>query len=128
MNTTLTLASSQIPKHLREGFRGRKVTVRAQATFTIPADAGLSSGGSRETFELVRLADGTSAEHKLQHASPWSPARADHAVEIPEGFCLRIRWRFCGRSEGLTLILNPANLIGLLPAGELGKAILGKGA
>jgi hypothetical protein len=128
MNTTLTLASSQVPKHLREGFRGRKVQVRAQATFTIPADAGLSSGGSRETFELVRLADGASAEHKLQQASPWAPQRADHEVTIPEGFALRIRWRFCGKTEDLTLVVNPANLTGLLPAGEQVPAILERGA
>lgn len=111
------LTRSQVPSNLRGDYGGRKFSVEVRETFVLPFDAGLSSGGSRQTFELVRLEDGVAAAFPVESASPFSPARRDRTVEIPLGFALRVREFFLGKDCGVRFVLGRCDVAALLPRG-----------
>jgi hypothetical protein len=96
-NLTFALTRSQVRPNLRPEGNGRKFVLEIAERFSIPSDAGLSSGGSRQTFELVRLCDGVSSELLHQRAAPCCAERKELEVVIPAGFAVRVCERFLGK-------------------------------
>lgn len=111
---TIHLEPSQVPAHLRGAYTGRKFRAEVCETYTVPMDAGLWSGGTRETFHIVRLADGAKLPVVEHNASPWS-GRQDVPVKIEPGFVLVRHSMFCGRDMGLTFHVHPADAVKMLP-------------
>jgi hypothetical protein len=124
------LTRSQVRPNLRGDYLGRKFSVEVVEKFLLPFGAGLSSGGSRETFELVRIQDGAAAAYPIESASPFDSGRRDRMVEIPLGFALRIREFFLGKDCGVRFVVGRCDAAAILPRGKLipvaPKAITGE--
>jgi hypothetical protein len=109
------LEKNQVPAFLRGGYNGKAFKAQACTSFTIPADAGLWSGGSRDAYSAVSLADGRIATIPGQDSAPWNSIRADRIVEIKPGFCLIRHSMFCGKDMGLTFFVHPDDIVKLVP-------------
>lgn len=123
MSQSIYLEPSKVPPQLRGGYMGKKFAVRVCETMTIPIDAGLWSGGSRELYRVVRFADGAAVTMPGQSSSPWDQGRRDQTVTLTPDLCVVRHSDFCGKDMGLTFYIHPANAAPLLPApAELTKA------
>jgi len=105
-----------VPQHLKSGYSGRKFQACVTETLTIRADAGLWSGGSRDVYSVIRLADGAAIEAVAHGLAPWDAARGDVPVTLRPGFAVVCRSTFCGRDHGLTFYVHPSDAAALLPA------------
>ena len=92
------LDPKQVPPTLRGSYDGRKFKAQVVEAMTVPADAGLWSGGSRELYSLVELNSGE--KHKIpgQDLNPWEYGEgARQARRIPlkqalQLFATRFLW------------------------------------
>ena len=109
------LEKNQVPAFLRHGYDGKAFKAQACTSFTIPADAGLWSEGSRDLFSAVSLASGTVVTIPGQDGAPWNMSRANKLVEIKPGFCLIRHSVSCGRDCGLTFYVHPDDIAKLVP-------------
>jgi len=119
--TAIHLEASQVPAHLKGGYSGRKFCAIVCERVTIPADAGLWSGGTRSSFNAVSLLDGRSVPFPGQDSAPWNQSRRDQEVNLVPGVVIVESSMFCGKDMGLRFYVHPANAAALLPApsGEL---------
>lgn len=123
MSQSIYLEPSKVPAQLRGGYSGKKFAVRVCESMTIPADAGLWSGGSRDLYNVVRFADGAQVRMPGQAGSPWDGSRRDQTVTLTPDLCVVRHSDFCGKDMGLTFYIHPSNAAPLLPApAELTKA------
>ncbi len=81
---------------------------------TIPADAGLWSGGTRETFHVVRIADGAAIAPVNHSAAPWD-GRSEREIVLEPGILVIRHSMFCGKDHGLTFYVRGADIAPLLP-------------
>ena len=116
MFTTIHLEPSQVPAALRRGYTGSKFQARVCESLTIPIDAGLWDGGSRELYAAVRLEDGATITLTGQDAAPWDMARAVREVALRPGFAVRVHVNFCGKDLGLRFYVHTDDAVKLLPA------------
>lgn len=114
--TTIHLEPAMVPTGLRGAYQGKKFTAVVCTQTTIPADAGLWSGGSRDLYSAVDLSSGQQAVIPGQDSAPWNGARRDLDVSLKPGFVLIRHTMFCGKDMGLTFYLHPDNAAKLLPA------------
>lgn len=114
MQEPIKLTAAQLPAWLKGfgGYRGRKYKTEARTVFVIPMDAGLWSGGSRETYHIVRMEDGKT--HYLPMQDRFMDGRKDVAVDLKDGFCVVRHSIFCGKDCGLTIYVHPDNMPKLL--------------
>lgn len=108
------LEPKNVPASLRGDYNGKKFSVVVAETVTIPADAGLWSGGSRDlysfaTFDHSGLLPG-------QNAAPWDKERKDYTVKLEPSFVVCRHTYFCGKDLGLTFYVHPEAVTKLLPA------------
>jgi hypothetical protein len=83
---------------------------------SMPIDAGLWSGGSRETYEIIRLSDGAAISDPAHKTGPFvDTGRRERIIQLEPGVCVRQRTIFCGKDHGLTFYLHPENAAALLP-------------
>ena len=68
------------------------------------------SGGSRNTYTCIRLADGQTAKGD-RSCPPWSNPFEGARVEIPMGFAIVEHTMSCGKDLGLTVYLNPQQTV-----------------
>lgn len=117
MSDPTYLEPEKVPAHLRgiHGYSGRKFKAEARETVTIPIDAGLWSGGSRDHYSLVRLADGRAASDPTAQTAPWSAERSERVVTLIPGFAVVRHSMFCGKDMGLTFYVHPTDIAPLLP-------------
>ena len=104
----------KIPAHLRFGHT--KFQVEGRERYTIPSDAGVWSGGTRNTYSIVRLADGSAITPPgVDHgAAPWDK-RQDIEVTLEPEFAVLKHSMFCGKDMGLTFYVHPSNITQYLP-------------
>lgn len=124
MQSTI-LHITQVPAHLRRDYNGRKFEAVTCETLIISAEAGLWSGGSRDSYSCVRLSDGESMDMPNESAAPWDSTRRNRVVPVAPGFAIVRHSVFCGRDSGLVFYVNPADVAALLPApdaSELSRA------
>lgn len=113
---TIHLEPNMIPATLRGSYEGKKFKARVVTEMTIPADAGLWSGGTRDTFRVIRLADGATVEAVNHNSAPWDRSRRDVHVKLEPGIAVIEHSMFCGKDMGLTFYVHPDNAAKLLPA------------
>lgn len=111
---TLYLEPNQVPAQLRGSYSGKQFKAIVTESMTIPADAGLWSGGSRDTFRVVRLSDGATIEPVNHNAAPWGE-RSEKRIQLEPGIAVVEHSIFCGKDTGLTFYVHPANATALLP-------------
>jgi hypothetical protein len=108
MFDSIKLSGKDVPKHLRGDYTGRKFRVQIVNSVTIPADAGVWGGGSREIYKAIRLDDGVSVALGSTEA-PWSLQRKDNTIMLQPGYAVVLHSHFCGTDMGLTFFVHPAN-------------------
>ena len=113
---TIYLDANQIPPALRGAYSGKKFAARVSESVTVPSDAGLWSGGSRDVYTLIELASGVQHPMPGQSASPFDSARQERIVALKPGFAIVRHSTFCGKDMGLTFYVHPENAAALLPA------------
>ena len=116
MSDTIYLDANQIPASIRGGYSGKHFRAIVTDSVFIPADAGLWSGGSRDTYRAVNLESGASRAASNDMASPWDSSRRDQRVDLRDGLAIVKHVYFCGKDLGLTIYVNPTNAAALLPA------------
>lgn len=113
--TTIHLDGAMVPASLRGAYTGKMFEAIVCESMTIPMDAGLWSGGSRDVFKVVRLADGAEVPAVNHNAAPWD-AQHDVPVTLVPGVAVVRHTMFCGKDLGLTFYVHPDNAAKLLPA------------
>jgi hypothetical protein len=113
---TIYLEPNQVPPALRGGYDGKKFAARVAESVSVPSDAGLWSGGSRDVYTLIELASGVRHPMPGQSASPFDSARQERTVTLKPGFAVVRHSTFCGKDMGLTFFIHPDNAATLLPA------------
>jgi len=116
MTNTVYLDRKDVPAAIRGQYTGNKFKVVVAESVTIPADAGLWSGGSRDHYQVVELFSSERRNAPNQHLDPWTSARQDRKVELKDGYAVVEHSIFCGKDLGLTIYINANNAAGLLPA------------
>jgi hypothetical protein len=118
MREAIILELEQVPPQLRgvDGYMGRHYAVTARESFTVPADAGLWEGGSRDTYLLVELATGRTIHAVAHEAAPWAKDRKSITTNIPPGAALVLHSIFRGKDMGLVFHVHPDSIAPMLPA------------
>jgi hypothetical protein len=104
-----------VPASLRGSYSGNKFKAIVCETVTIPADAGLWDGGSREHYSAIHFESGRLADLPGQTNAPWA-YRADQGFILNPGIAIIKHSMFCGKDMGLTFYIHPHNAATLLPA------------
>jgi hypothetical protein len=112
---TIHLDANQVPANMRGSYTGKKFKARVCETITIPADAGLWSGGSRETYHVIELESGHTVPAADHMAAPWDN-RSDNTITLKPGYAVVMHSMFCGKDMGLTFYLHSDNAAAYLPA------------
>jgi len=115
-NQTVYLDRKDVPAAIRGNYTGNKFKAVVTDSVTIPSDAGLWSGGSRDIYQVVELFSSERRSVPFQDLDPWTSARKDRKVELRDGFAVVEHSIFCGKDMGLTIYINSNNAAGLLPA------------
>lgn len=108
---TVHLDPAMVPVELRGGFGGKRFKAVITDCVTIPAYAGMWSGGARETWDLItldgrkRLTNGDAAFHGLQ---------PQQKIELVPGILIRRCYESVGYSQ-LTFYIHPETATKLLP-------------
>jgi hypothetical protein len=114
---SIKLTSKDVPKEYRvAGYTGRKFRLVITHSVEIPMDAGLWSGGSREMYYFIDLANGRTVEWPYAHTGPWNPHRQAKEYMLPDNIACVRHTHFCGTDLGLTFHVNPNNAGKFLPA------------
>jgi len=116
MNRAIYLEPDKVPAHLRQGYSGKKFKAVIVTDMTIPADAGLWSGGTRSTYSAIVLDTGRAATVSDNMSAPWDGTRKDQHIALKPGFAIVEHSIFCGKDMGLTFYVHPDNAAKLLPA------------
>jgi hypothetical protein len=112
----LHLDKNMVPAALRAGYNGARFRAEPCESMTIHADAGLWSGGTRDSFSAFELATGRSAPMPGQSGSPWSADRVERSINMRPGYIIVKHSMFCGKDMGLTFYIHPADVAALIPA------------
>lgn len=118
MSQIIHLVSNQAPQHLRsvDGYSGNKYKAEIRESVTINGQAGIWDGGSRETYSVVRIADGKALEPVDRNAAPWDSSRKDVRVTLEPGIAVVRHSIFCGKDMGLTFYVTAGDAAPMLPA------------
>jgi hypothetical protein len=93
-------------------YRGRKIKIVAQ---TRPLNCkSYWDGGSRDYFSFVHLGTMKSAEMPAQSAYD-RDIRGAESVTLPVGVICVEHSIFCGKDIGISIHVNPENLVSMLP-------------
>jgi hypothetical protein len=76
----------------------------------------LWSGGSRDTYTIVRLSDGAAIQGSDNMSSPWDQSRRDRTVTLEPGVAVVEHTIFQGKDLGLTFYIHPSDAAAMLPA------------
>lgn len=110
------LDAEMVPASLRGSYSGKKFRAVVCESVTIPMDAGLWEGGSRETYRAIRLSDSSCVALSKDNASPWSSERREQKFALESGIVVIKHTQFCGKDMGLTFYVHPNDAVRLLPA------------
>jgi hypothetical protein len=118
MMETIYLEPSQVPNHLKGGYSGKMFRARVCESVTIPADAGLWSSGSRDTYQAIELATGRAVEASDNMSAPWSSERKERTIALRSGYAVVEAITFQGKDLGLVFYVHPDDANKLLPASD----------
>lgn len=124
---TIYLTEHQVPAHLRAGFSGKRFSAEVCEVVVIPADAGMWSGGSRDSYRVVRLSDGVSLAASNGDAA-WRGEQVAREIKLEPGICVVRHCQGLSDIRNLTFFVHPADAAALLPGkvelSELEKLVL----
>lgn len=109
------LNSDQVPAHLKGEYAGKKFKAELVDQITIPAEAGLWSGGSRDIYFALDLSTGERKSVTDTFSAPWDKERQSQKIALKSGFAVVRRSTFQGVDLGLTFYLLPSDAAPLLP-------------
>jgi len=111
----LHLAKNDIPASLRIGYNGNKFKAQAVTSLTIRSDAGVWSGGTRDYYYALWLANGEAKPLNGQQSAPWDKARVDQTIDLKPGYCIVRHSHFCGKDMGLKYFVHPDDIAKFVP-------------
>jgi hypothetical protein len=109
------LESNQVPQYLRGEYTGKQFKAIVTDSITVPHQAGVWDGGSRETYHFVELSTGCSVPSPYQRTAPWDTQRQEFHAPLPPGVAMVEHSIFCGKDMGLTFYVHPDSAAKLLP-------------
>lgn len=109
------LEANQVPAALRQGYAGARFKAEPCESVYIPSDAGLWSGGTRDSYSAIELATGRTSPVGFQNTSPWNNERKEASVPLKPGMAIVKHSMFCGKDMGLTFYVHPADIAALVP-------------
>lgn len=115
---TIYLEPSQVPAHLKGNYTGKMFRAQVCESVTVHADAGLWSGGSRDTYQAIELATGRTAVASDNVSAPWDKERKDVKIALRSGFAVVKSTMFQGKDLGLTFFVHPDDAVKLLPPAD----------
>lgn len=120
----MALREQDVPAALRRAvgfYTGR--TFHVEGTESVSIQGTIWSGGTRSTYLLVRMSDGSTAPLDTSKASVkpgdpfgWIPDVEGSSLALPEGYAVAEHCIFCGKDMGIHFYVHPSNLAPLLPA------------
>jgi len=110
------LEPNQVPQQLRGDYKGKKFKAVVTEAVTIPIDAGIWSGGSRDNFHAIDLRSGQTVNFPGQNLAPLDSGRAERTINIVPGFAIVRQSIFQGTESGVTFYVHPVNAAAMLPA------------
>jgi hypothetical protein len=116
MRNAIHLEVNAVPALLRGNYTGKMFKACVVTEVTVPAEAGLWSGGSRDTYRLVEMATGREIPASDNMSAPWNRGRVDRKIVLEPGYVVIEHTIFCGKDLGLTFYVHPDNAAKLLPA------------
>lgn len=116
MLTAIYLEPAMVPATLRGTYSGKQFKAYVVTETTIPFDAGLWSGGSRDKYFAIDLSTGQHVTLPGQNAAPWDNSRRDIRTPIKPGYAVIRHTISGGKDLGLTFYIHPDNASKLLPA------------
>lgn len=122
--TPIYLTKSQLPQQLHHLHTGGHIVVYVCESVHVPATAGTWSGGTREVYCAVRLADGRVLPVSDTISAPWNESRQDRVYKLEPGIAVAVTGSFCGKNAGLTIFARQEDIAPALPApaAELSEA------
>jgi hypothetical protein len=109
------LERNQVPEHLRRSYTGAKFQAEARDFVTVPFEAGLWSGGSRDSYTAIELSTGKALPMPGQDLAPWDKERQSYKVELKPGFSIVRHSMFQGTDLGLTFYVHSSDIAALIP-------------
>lgn len=111
----MKVSKKQLPPFARDfldarGYRGRRIYVEVRASVTIPSDAGLWSGGTRDQF-FAMTNDGAVAPSATNAAAPWAACGRGATIDLPAHVCVARHSFFCGDDMGWTFFVAPGSQV-----------------
>lgn len=116
--TKIYLEPSQVPAALRGAYNGKRFAATITPRVTIPADAGLWSGGTRESYSLISLETGQAYPNRMEGLSPFGNQRKEITIDLDPGMAIVRHSVFCGKDMGLEFFIHPDNAPAFLPSPE----------
>ena len=101
------LLPRDVPRFLREGYKGRKFRVKVCLEMTLPLTAGIWCDGSKEEYRICRLRDGETLPVPHQEKAPWSKDRQNRIVQTSPEYIIILETIFQGKHCGLTYYVHP---------------------
>jgi hypothetical protein len=92
----------------------RKKTVNLIVTETCHLHDVNWSGGTKNTYSLVRLADNESVTPRLDQYAPWENRYEGAKIPMQSGFLIICTGHFCGKERTATIHVHPADMPKLL--------------
>jgi len=112
---TIHLEPNDVPAILKGAYNGKKFQLVVCETVSIPADAGLWSGGSRNSYSAIDLNTGEVSPLSFSHTSPWNAERHNADVALSPGKAVIEHSMFQGKDMGLRFYIHPDNATKFLP-------------
>ena len=113
---TIHLDPNMVPETLK--YHGKKYQVSVQEKYTIRAETGIWSGGSRTTARLVEIATGESFQLSDNTSAPWDDSRKNKCIDIKPGFVVVEHSYFGGKDMGNRFYARSADIAPMLPKPE----------
>lgn len=110
------LEKSDLPQQLRHLVPPGLIRLEPCEQMTIPADAGIWSGGTRQLFSAIELSTGKAVSITDTFSAPWDAGRTSKSIKLKPGYAIVELGSFCGKSAGLKIYALPGDLAPLLPA------------
>jgi len=109
------LNKKDVPAHLLGAYKGNKLEAEPCTSVTIPCDAGLWSGGTRQHYVALEIQTGKMTSLPGQQSAPWDKDRKSYAIELRPGYAIVCSNVFCGKNLGLTYYVHPSDIAKLVP-------------
>lgn len=115
MNDHIKLRTADVPRAVREGYKGRKFWLEIKDKVTLHSTYW--DGGTKSTWTAVNLATGQRSTPSPRAAAPREyGGRLEGAeIEIPLGVVIVEHAIFCGKDVGLTIYANAQDVAKFLP-------------